>query len=53
MSRTVAFLREGCPSEMPATGYVPMASLLPRRISNAEIASLTSELDGHDARVRR
>ncbi|BBX43349.1 DUF3349 domain-containing protein [Mycobacterium simiae] len=43
LARTVAFLREGCPPEMPATGYVPLAALLPRRICDDEIADITSE----------
>jgi hypothetical protein len=44
VARILAFFREGYPTGMPATGYVPLAALLPRRLSNDEIISITSEL---------
>lgn len=36
--------RAGYPAAMPATGYVPLAALLPRRVSDDEITAITSEL---------
>jgi hypothetical protein len=44
VSRIVAFLRAGYPTAMPATGYVPLAALLRRRVSDDEITAITSEL---------
>jgi Protein of unknown function (DUF3349) len=44
LSKIVAFLRAGYPSGMPATGYVPLAALSPRRVADDEIAVITSEL---------
>jgi hypothetical protein len=44
LSRVVAFLRVGYPAGMPATGYVPLVALLPRRVTDDEIVTLTSEL---------
>jgi hypothetical protein len=44
VARIVAFIRAGYPTVMPATGYVPLAALLPRRLSNDEIITITSEL---------
>jgi hypothetical protein len=43
VSRIVAFVRAGYPTGMPATGYVPLAALLPRRLCDDEITSITSE----------
>lgn len=43
VSRAVAFLRAGYPTEMPKTGYLPLAALLPRRVTDDEVASITSE----------
>jgi hypothetical protein len=40
----VRFLRTGYPSGAPATGYVPLLALLPRRVSDDEIDSITIEL---------
>jgi hypothetical protein len=40
----VAFLRAGYPAGMPSTGYVPLAALLRRRLSEDEITAITSEL---------
>jgi hypothetical protein len=44
LARVVAFVRAGYPTGMPATGYVPLAALLPRRVADDEITTLTSEL---------
>jgi hypothetical protein len=43
VSRAVAFLRAGYPAAMPATGYAPLAALLPRRLADDEIVAITSE----------
>jgi hypothetical protein len=47
VSRFVAFLRAGYPTGMPATGYVPLAALLRRRVCDDEITAITSELIVH------
>jgi hypothetical protein len=44
VSKVVAFLRAGYPSAMPATGYVPLAALLRRRLCEDEITAITTEL---------
>ena len=44
VSMIVAFMRAGYPTGMPATGYVPLAALSRRRISDDEITTITSEL---------
>lgn len=44
LSRVVAFLRAGYPAAMPDTGYVPLAALLPRRVSDDEIVTITTGL---------
>jgi hypothetical protein len=44
LSRVVAFLRAGYPTGMPATGYVPLLALLPRRVADDEITAITSKL---------
>jgi hypothetical protein len=44
VARFVAFVRAGYPTGMPATGYVPLAALLPRRLCDDEITAITSEL---------
>lgn len=44
VSSIVAFVKAGHPAFMPATGYVPLAALLPRRLSDDEIITITSEL---------
>jgi Protein of unknown function (DUF3349) len=43
VSRFVAFVRAEYPTGMPATGYVPLAALLPRRVCDDEITTITSE----------
>jgi Protein of unknown function (DUF3349) len=45
VSRIVAFLRAGYPTAMPATGYVPLAALLRRRVTDDEITAITTELN--------
>lgn len=47
VSSIIAFVRAGYPTGMPATGYVPLVALCRRRISNAEITAITSELLMH------
>jgi hypothetical protein len=44
VSSIVAFVRAGYPTGMPATGYVPLAALLSRRVSDDEIAAIASGL---------
>ena len=44
VSSIVAFVRAGYPTGMPVTGYVPLAALSRRRVSNDEIATITREL---------
>jgi hypothetical protein len=46
-SRIVAFMRAGYPTGMPATGYVPLAALLPRRLCDDEVTAITSEFMRH------
>jgi hypothetical protein len=50
VSRMVRFLRAGYPSGAPATGYVPLLALLPRRVSDDEIDSITTELNTREGR---
>jgi len=44
LTRIIAFLRAGYPTGWPVTGYVPLAALLGRRVSDDEIATIASEL---------
>jgi hypothetical protein len=44
VARFVAFMRAGYPTGMPATGYVPLAALLRRRLSDDEITAITDKL---------
>jgi hypothetical protein len=44
VAKVVAFMRAGYPSGMPSTGYVPAVALLPCRVSDGEIITITSEL---------
>jgi hypothetical protein len=44
VSRIVAFLRAGYPRYAPALGYVPLLALLPRRVSDDEIATIAGKL---------
>ena len=43
VSRIVTFMRAGYPTGMPATGYTPLAALLPRRVCDDEVTAITSE----------
>jgi Protein of unknown function (DUF3349) len=43
VSRIVSFMRAGYPTGTPATGYIPLAALLPRRVCDDEITAITSE----------
>jgi hypothetical protein len=49
-SRIVAFLRAGYPNAAPATGYVPLLALLPRKVSDHEALMITSVLIGRKRR---
>ena len=42
--KVVAFMRAGYPTGMPATGYLPLAALSRRRVSDDEITAVTAEL---------
>ena len=44
VSSITAFLRAGYPSSAPAVGYVPLLALLPRRVSDDEVAAITGKL---------
>ena len=44
VSGVVAFLRAGYPNSAPGTGYVPLLALLPRRVSDDEVTTITREL---------
>ena len=48
-SRIVAFLRVGYPNGTPATGYVPLLALLPRKVSDDEAAMITRVLMGRNS----
>ena len=42
--RVVAFFRAGYPSAAPRVGYVPLLALLPRRVTDDEIVTITRRL---------
>jgi hypothetical protein len=44
VGRLVAFLRAGYPTGMPATGYVPLAALLRRRLCDDEVTAIAGDL---------
>lgn len=44
LARIVAFMRAGYPTGWSVTGYVPLAALLPRQVSDDEIATISSQL---------
>jgi Protein of unknown function (DUF3349) len=44
LARLVGFVRADYPVGWPINGYVPLAALLLRRVSDDEIASISSEL---------
>jgi hypothetical protein len=49
VARIVAFFRAGYPTRMPATGYVPLAALLPQRLCDDELTAVARELvSGHE-----
>jgi hypothetical protein len=50
VSSIVAFFRAGCPAGAPALGYVALLALLPRRLSDDEIAALARKLTGSKRR---
>jgi hypothetical protein len=43
LSRIVSFMRAGYPTGMPATGHIPLAALLPRRVCDDEVTAIASE----------
>lgn len=44
VSSIIAFLRAGHPRDAPAFGYAPLLALLPRRISDDEVAIVARTL---------
>jgi len=50
ISSVAAFFRAGYPDAAPRLGYVPLLALLPRRVSEDEIALLARKLAGSDRR---
>jgi hypothetical protein len=50
VSSIVGFLRAGYPSGAPPLGYVPLLALLPRRISDDEVAVIATTLIGRRSR---
>lgn len=50
VSSIVAFLRVGCPSGAPATGYEPLLTLLPRKVSDDEAVVVMGKLIGRGRR---
>ncbi|SPM38213.1 hypothetical protein MNAB215_389 [Mycobacterium numidiamassiliense] len=50
VSRIVGFFRAGYPDWAPKTGYIPLLALLPRRVSDDEIASIAAKLLLRDRR---
>ncbi|MCV7099804.1 DUF3349 domain-containing protein [Mycobacterium palustre] len=50
VSSFVAFLRAGYPTGAPRFGYVPQLALLPRRVSDDEVAVITTNLIGRRRR---
>jgi hypothetical protein len=50
VSSIIAFLRAGYPSDAPAVGYAPLLALLPRRVSDDEVATIASSLIGRKHR---
>jgi hypothetical protein len=51
VSRVVAFFRAGYPAGTPTAGYAPLLALLPRRVSEDELASLAARLSGARRRL--
>jgi hypothetical protein len=50
LSSIIAFLRAGYPAGAPAVGYAPVLALLPRRVCDDEVATITSTLIGRNRR---
>jgi hypothetical protein len=50
VSSVVTFLRAGYPTGAPRFGYVPLLALLPRRVSDDELAVITTNLTGRRRR---
>jgi hypothetical protein len=50
LSSIIAFLRAGYPGAAPAVGYAPVLALLPRRVCDDEVATITSTLIGRNHR---
>ncbi len=44
VSSVVAFLRAGYPATVSPLGHAPLLALLPRRVSDAEVVSIATEL---------
>lgn len=44
LARVVAWLREGYPTGVPATDFVPLLALLRRRLTDDEVAQVAAEL---------
>ncbi len=44
VSSIVAFVRAGYPNSAPATGYLPLFALLPRKLSDDEAVAVTCKL---------
>jgi Protein of unknown function (DUF3349) len=51
VANVVEFLRAGVPSGVPSTGYVSLLALLPRRVSDEEIATLAEHFAGTPSAV--
>ncbi|WAJ42932.1 DUF3349 domain-containing protein [Mycobacterium sp. Aquia_216] len=49
VSKAVAFLRAGYPTGMPATGYLPLAALVPRRVTDDEVVAIAGEFTARRA----
>jgi Protein of unknown function (DUF3349) len=47
LSSIIAFLRAGYPGGAPPAGYAPLLALLPRRISEDEVAAIARTLIVH------
>ena len=43
-ARMVAFIRAGYPQGVPETDYIPLLALLRRRLSDDEVAAVTTQL---------
>jgi hypothetical protein len=44
VARIVAFVRAGYPQGVPKTDYIPLLALLPRRLSDDEVAAVATQL---------